>query len=69
MSKRKYENNFFQPNEKKNTNLLNDGKKHTLDSDEEDYVDETNVLDENDIEGEEEGTYNKLFIHHFTTTI
>ncbi|CAH0553663.1 unnamed protein product [Brassicogethes aeneus] len=32
-----------------------DGKKHTLDSDEEDFVDDDNVLDVDDIEGEEDG--------------
>ncbi|KAK4871524.1 hypothetical protein RN001_015648 [Aquatica leii] len=32
-----------------------EGKKYSLDSDEEDEVDEGNVLDDNDIEGEEEG--------------
>nr|XP_022908425.1 CD2 antigen cytoplasmic tail-binding protein 2 homolog [Onthophagus taurus] len=32
------------------------GKKHTLDSDEEDFQDDDNVLDENEIEGEEDGT-------------
>ncbi|XP_076275963.1 CD2 antigen cytoplasmic tail-binding protein 2 homolog holn1 [Rhynchophorus ferrugineus] len=56
MSKRKYENNVFQPNEKRSTNRVDNVKKHTLDSDEEDYVDETNVLNENDIEGEEDGS-------------
>ncbi|XP_030751712.1 CD2 antigen cytoplasmic tail-binding protein 2 homolog [Sitophilus oryzae] len=55
MSKRKYESQFFETNEKRTYTQGNE-KKHTLDSDEEDFIDETNVLDENDIEGEEEGT-------------
>lgn len=54
MSKRKYESQFFEPDEKRITGP-DEQEKHTLDSDEEDYVDETNVLDDNDIEGEEEG--------------
>lgn len=54
MSKRKYESQFFESEGKRFAGKP-DEKKHTLDSDEEDYVDETNVLDENDIEGEEDG--------------
>lgn len=53
-NKRKYDNKFFERKEKRSAQDRNE-KKHTLDSDEEDFVDETNVLDENDIEGEEEG--------------
>lgn len=53
-NKRKYDNKFFERKEKRSTQDRNE-KKHTLDSDEEDFVDETNVLDENDIEGEEDG--------------
>ncbi|CAG9763060.1 unnamed protein product [Ceutorhynchus assimilis] len=55
MSKRKYESQFSQPQNKRVSVNATDGKKHTLDSDEEDFVDEDNVLDENDIEGEEDG--------------
>ncbi|XP_066249313.1 CD2 antigen cytoplasmic tail-binding protein 2 homolog [Euwallacea similis] len=57
-NKRKHDNRFSEGNEKRFTRRrVHDPneKKHTLDSDEEDYVDESNVLDENDIEGEEEG--------------
>lgn len=54
MSKRKYENLFSEPSRKRFVPEPN-AKKHTLDSDEEDYVDDNNVMDENDIEGEEDG--------------
>ncbi|XP_019758526.1 CD2 antigen cytoplasmic tail-binding protein 2 homolog [Dendroctonus ponderosae] len=54
MSKRKFENLFSEPSRKRHAAEPNT-KKHTLDSDEEDYVDDSNVMDENDIEGEEDG--------------
>ncbi|KAG5892646.1 hypothetical protein JTB14_025441 [Gonioctena quinquepunctata] len=56
MSKRSFQSAFH---EKEGTlshgNRFQQVKKHTLDSDEEDDVDEGNVLDADDIEGEEEG--------------
>ncbi|XP_050299088.1 CD2 antigen cytoplasmic tail-binding protein 2 homolog isoform X2 [Anthonomus grandis grandis] len=54
MSKRKYQNEFYETTGKRFT-AKPDQKKHTLDSDEEDFVDDTNVLNEDDIEGEEDG--------------
>ncbi|KAL1494010.1 hypothetical protein ABEB36_009683 [Hypothenemus hampei] len=54
MSKRHFIAGSYEPSRKRRPKDPN-AKKHTLDSDEEDYVDESNVLDENDIEGEEDG--------------
>ncbi|KAI4454840.1 protein lin1 [Holotrichia oblita] len=59
MFKRKFDD-FASPNDIQRKNARrkgkDDGKKHSLDSDEEDYDDEEdNVLDENEIEGEEDG--------------
>lgn len=51
--KRKYEEREAKPNKRLADKFQS--KKHTLDSDEEDNVDETNILDADDIEGEEEG--------------
>lgn len=53
MSKRKYSPHEFMQSGKRHR-PKNDGKKHTLDSDEEDETDE-GELDVDDIEGEEEG--------------
>ncbi|XP_019871179.2 CD2 antigen cytoplasmic tail-binding protein 2 homolog [Aethina tumida] len=55
MSKRKQEEEFYGTQQKKVQNSRFQVKKHTLDSDEEDDVDEDNVLDVDDIEGEEDG--------------
>lgn len=56
MSKRDYETAFLENEIKRVSDNRRHGiKKHTLDSDEEDDVDEDNVLDVDDIEGEEEG--------------
>ncbi|KAK9746675.1 hypothetical protein QE152_g5972 [Popillia japonica] len=59
MFKRKFDD-FASPNDVQRKNARrkakDDTKKHSLDSDEEDYDDEEdNVLDENEIEGEEDG--------------
>jgi len=54
------------PQEQK-ANKKNKDKKYSLDSDEEDEVgDEDNVLDDNDIEGEEEGVANNVGEERFT---
>ncbi|CAH1973021.1 unnamed protein product [Acanthoscelides obtectus] len=53
MSKREYDTAFL--SSKRTDPRRERVKKHTLDSDEEDNVDEDNVLDTDDIEGEEEG--------------
>nr|CAI5832023.1 unnamed protein product [Callosobruchus analis] len=53
MSKREYDTAFL--NTKRTDPRRERVKKHTLDSDEEDNVDEDNILDADDIEGEEEG--------------
>ncbi|XP_060526791.1 CD2 antigen cytoplasmic tail-binding protein 2 homolog [Cylas formicarius] len=55
MSKRKHETQFSTSGEKRVAANLDEGKKHTLDSDEEDFADDDNVLHEDDIEGEEDG--------------
>ncbi|XP_072385022.1 CD2 antigen cytoplasmic tail-binding protein 2 homolog [Diabrotica undecimpunctata] len=57
MSKRNYENAFSETKFKTIDNGRQTNKKHTLDSDEEDdEIEEDNVLNTDDIEGEEEGT-------------
>lgn len=55
MSKRKFDNAFSKSEAKLSGSSKDYVKKHTLDSDEEDFVDEDNVLNNEDIEGEEEG--------------
>lgn len=49
MYKRKF--NSEEGQRHKSVKLNDDAKKHSLDSDEEDETDDTNVLDEEDIEG------------------
>ncbi|XP_056641397.1 CD2 antigen cytoplasmic tail-binding protein 2 homolog [Diorhabda carinulata] len=56
MAKRNYDNAFMETKIKANDTGRQTNKKHTLDSDEEDdEIDEDNVLQADDIEGEEEG--------------
>lgn len=55
MSKRKFCEVSNEDQKKFLEDIEGDSHKHTLDSDEEDVEDEGNVLDENDIEGEEDG--------------